>query len=442
MSDDSILPFLSQFDPPLQAEGSLDPLGLYSIADALGVRLAPGVRERQSKPRYLTLALAGMAACSDAVVAAGEAKRLPAWLVYEWIVVEALVRNAEGGVLTGIPGRDKVLSTITRNDVVCMRSYLKTPSVFGFHGIYRVLGLKAGIFDTEGHPLEHGYRVLSAWQEEQGLSGFLEGQGPGRDFRQAIERVVSSSIQAGHAKDPGSATRKLIAQHLKPHEPGRKESNTLWTALTHNDALRGEYAHLLVSEEGQAAWIRANGSEADYHKWFETRASLPMRQLLQAIRTYERLARLLMDAFNEARHIMTEARAPVETAFLAEGPAIREAASFAGAAFSDAMRELSEVDLLLRQRGEALAWVGESKSPNAFAQNMLAHHAEVQRKKPPNGKRAWFDVFGDGRAAIRPAYTVAEFEPAPNQYVHAYRTRPIWSFAHDLGRVSVAEGEN
>lgn len=53
MNDESILPFLSQFDPPEQAEGSLDPLGLYAIADALGVRLAPGVRERQSKPRGL-----------------------------------------------------------------------------------------------------------------------------------------------------------------------------------------------------------------------------------------------------------------------------------------------------------------------------------------------------------------------------------------------------
>lgn len=91
MSDESILPFLSQFDPPEQAEGSLDPLGLYSIADALGVRLAPGVRERQSKPRYLTLALVGMAACGEELLAAGERRRLPAWLVYEWLVVESLV---------------------------------------------------------------------------------------------------------------------------------------------------------------------------------------------------------------------------------------------------------------------------------------------------------------------------------------------------------------
>jgi hypothetical protein len=440
LNDESVLPFLSQFDPPLQAEGSLDPLGLYSIADALGVRLAPGVRERQVKPRYLTLALVGMAACGDAVVAAGEAKRLPAWLVYEWLVVEALMRRAEGGVLSGIPGRDKVLSTIAANDVVCMRTYLKTPTVFGFHGVYRVLGLKAGIFDGEGHPLEHGYRVLSAWQEDQGLAGFLEGQGPGRELRLAIERVVASSIQAGYAKDPGSATRKLIAEHLNPHEPGPKERNALWTALTHNDVLRAEYATLLVTSEGQAAWLEAEGSEAGYHQWLEPHASLPMQQLLKAIRTYERLARLLMDAFDEARWRMTEARGPVDGAWLSQGTSMREAALHAATAFLDAVKELGEVDPALRLRAEkALAWVGETKDAAGFAEQLLEHHSWVQGAKPPNGKRAWFDVFGDGRVAIRPGYTLAEFEARSDRYVHAYRTKPIWSFASDLGRVDLSK---
>lgn len=69
MSIESILPFLSQFDPPQQSEGSLDPLGLYSIADALGVRLAPGIRERQTTPRFLTLALVGMVACDESYTA-------------------------------------------------------------------------------------------------------------------------------------------------------------------------------------------------------------------------------------------------------------------------------------------------------------------------------------------------------------------------------------
>lgn len=442
MNGDFTLPFLSQFDPPLQAEGSLDPLGLYSIADALGVRLAPGVRERQSKPRYLTLALVGMAACGDDVVAEGEAKRLPAWLVYEWLVVEALVRRAEGGVLTGIPGRDKVLSAIVANDVVCARTYLKTPTVFGFHGIYRVLGVKAGIFDENGNPLQQGYRILSAWQEDQGMAGFLDGQGPGRELRHALQRAVKSSIAVDYAKDPGRATAELIAAHLNPHSPGPKERNALWSALTHNDALRGEYAALLTTADGQAAWREAGGDEARYHDWLEPYSSLPMRQLLKAIRTYERMARVLTDAFDEMRWRMTEARTPVDATWLAQGPALREAAAQGTAIFSDAVAELGEIHPALRLRAEqSLAWVGEPQSARAFAEQLLEHHARVQRAKPPNGKRTWFDVFGDGRAAIRPSYTVDEFESRPEVYVHAYRTKPIWSFSRDLGRVS-ANGED
>ena len=44
-------------DPALSAEGAIDPLGLYTIADALNlaVRLCPGVRERQSRPRWMTV---------------------------------------------------------------------------------------------------------------------------------------------------------------------------------------------------------------------------------------------------------------------------------------------------------------------------------------------------------------------------------------------------
>ena len=40
------LPHLSEHDPREISEGTIDPLGLYSIADALGTKLAPGIRER------------------------------------------------------------------------------------------------------------------------------------------------------------------------------------------------------------------------------------------------------------------------------------------------------------------------------------------------------------------------------------------------------------
>jgi hypothetical protein len=445
MSDESILPFLSQFDPPEQAEGSLDPLGLYSVADALGVRLAPGVRERQKMPRYLTLALVGFVACGEELAVVGDKKQLPAWLVYEWLVVESLVRQFRGNEtpVQGIPGLRKVTTTIDAQDVVCARTYLKTPTVFGFHGIYRVLGLKLGLFDADGHPLDVGYRVLSAWERDQGLTGFVSGSGgPGADFRRAIERSVRSGLEAGYSRDPGSQTRKLIADHLLPHAPGPQERDELWAALTVNDPLRGEYARLLTSQAGQETWLQAGGSEAAFHVWALKSASLPMQQLLKTIQAFEDLARLLTDAFDEMRWRMTLERTPVTAEWLAGGDALKRASQDSLAAYEHALNQLSEIDPGLRARAErALLWIGEANSPAAFAHQLLEHHGRIQRTKPPNGKRAWFDTFGDGRVAIRPAYTLNEFVPKPEIYVQAYRTQPIWSFACDLGRVNLEEVE-
>ena len=36
-----MLPFLTSYDPPGTSEGTLDPLGLYQIADRLAVQLVP-----------------------------------------------------------------------------------------------------------------------------------------------------------------------------------------------------------------------------------------------------------------------------------------------------------------------------------------------------------------------------------------------------------------
>lgn len=180
MSDESLLPFLTRFDPVESSEGSLDPLGLYSMADALGVRLAPGVRERQRNPRFLTLALVGMAALARAGVEEVLAPGLPAWLVYEWVVVECLVgrvlrSDGSAADALGVPGRDKVLTTLKAKDALTAANYLKTPGVFGFHGIYKVLGIKARLFDTAGRLGDAGLAVLRGWEADNGLHGFLEG---------------------------------------------------------------------------------------------------------------------------------------------------------------------------------------------------------------------------------------------------------------------------
>lgn len=52
-------PFLTTYDPPGTSEGTLDPLGLYQIADQLAVQLVPAVRERMIRIRFLTAMAVG-----------------------------------------------------------------------------------------------------------------------------------------------------------------------------------------------------------------------------------------------------------------------------------------------------------------------------------------------------------------------------------------------
>lgn len=438
---EALLPFQTLLDPPQQAEGSLDPLGLYSIADALGVRLAPGVRERQSRPRYLTLALVGMSICGNELNDRAREARTPAWLVYEWLVVTSLVlqlKDAQG--LRGVPGNTKVRNTLEAGDVLCERTYLKSPAVFGFHGIYRVLGLKAGLFDAEGNPLALGQRILAEWQRDSGMIGFADGCGPGGNFRRLVAKAVSKGLDDDCVRVPSKELSELIATHLNPQHVGKHERSALWSALKHNDAFRRECAERLCSDEGQAAWIEAEGSERTYHMWLRSGASLPLTQLLLTIDAFEQLARLLTDAFDECRWRMTNERKAVDFAWVANGPAVTQAAKHCGTAFANARAKLGELDPALQIKADrSFGTLCAPDSAAGFVAQLLAHHDRVQKAKAPGGKRPWIDTFSDGRVAIRPGYTVDAFEPSPDQYVHAYRTVPIWSFACALGIVTVGD---
>ncbi len=55
----SMMPELSDSDPEIAGEGSLDPLGLSALADRLAEQLVPDVRARMSRPRLLLLSSDG-----------------------------------------------------------------------------------------------------------------------------------------------------------------------------------------------------------------------------------------------------------------------------------------------------------------------------------------------------------------------------------------------
>src|SRR5687768_363035 len=134
-------PFLSEADPEQSGEGSLDPLGLASLADRLAEEIAPGMTARMSRIRFLTAIAVGAVATerlSDAVAADGVS---PAYLAFEWHLVEAVGRDRylPAEATLGVPGISKARSAVARGVHLDPASYLKTPKVFGFTGIYKRL---------------------------------------------------------------------------------------------------------------------------------------------------------------------------------------------------------------------------------------------------------------------------------------------------------------
>lgn len=104
MPPNPLAPLLTERDPVESAEGGLDPLGTEALADALAVQLVPGVRERQRHPRFLTAMAVSLEICRDfdEDLLAKDGVSEP-WQVFEWYLVEGLVRRAEASERTGLP---------------------------------------------------------------------------------------------------------------------------------------------------------------------------------------------------------------------------------------------------------------------------------------------------------------------------------------------------
>ena len=90
---------------------------------------------------------------------------------------------------------------------------------------------------------------------------------------------------------------------------------------------------------------------------------------------------------------------------------------------------------LAPQSDQAFAWSSRRAAAEQWVVGLLEHHLEVQRHKPPDGKNPWFEMLPDGSAVIRAAYRRPEAPEPTEEYVHAYRTGALLSFARDLGMV-------
>lgn len=434
-------PLLSSFDPAESAEGSIDPLGTYAIADALGVRLIPGVRERQQHIRFLTAMAVSLSICSefedDEVAADGVSEP---WQVFEWYFVTGMERKSSPENLRGMPGRDKAATARKDGVPLSAKRYLKTPSVFGFHGVYRGLARQIGI-DQADRLGEIGYRLLKVWEKEQGLTGFCGSEpGEGGAMRRRLVEAVRDGLSKGHVDRPYSWPHyQFFPDRLAIRNAGREEAALLQAALLDDGTgFRRQVCLFLQTKEAIHSWAdvtEKERSERSFHRALAESAEAELKKLLDTIDVYERFSRLLQDSFDDTLERASSTKTRVRPRDMAELKSVRRAAADVAPLFPEIVERLSHFRLANDFRDEFRLFE-DKVEPAEFSERLLRHHCQVQRSKPPDGKAPWFDCFDNGSFLIRTPYLRKEGGRNDDSYVHAYRTRSLWSFARDLKLVN------
>jgi hypothetical protein len=433
-------PVLSELDPVIAAEGSIDPLSLGRVYDHLADRILPALTVRMSRIRFVTAIAVGARVCADwedeDLAADGVT---PPWLVYEWFVVEAFVRERESlrqreGALR-IPGQRKVANAIRARRPLSGSAYLKTPTVFGLTGIFRRLVEKARVVTTDLRLDDAGYELVRAWEKDQGLEGFLEaGGGEGARFRKALQSAVEQGMRKGHTVDQGHDFWREVAARLDPGAVGRAERKQLDAIVRGVGEQRLGFSRELVEAVEARGDLLTFPEETDFLRKLAPKASPGLAEALAAIDEFEAICRPISSAFDLLRHQSTGnggvAVGPAEFAEHHDGPKLAKAVRAA-------VERLKQAATLLDWEPEVRDLV-DRYEPVANAADLfravVEHHEAAQRDKPPDGKRPWLERTRDERVLVRTAYQVAEKPGSWDLYTHEYRIPTLSHFLADLGR--------
>jgi hypothetical protein len=427
-------PARSLYDPVVQSDVSIDPMGLALVYERLADRMLPGMTVRMRRPRFLTTLAVGAFLCQDYgldAVAADEVT--PPYLVFEWWVVESFVRARE--ILRDqrqIPGFRKVDTARIARRPLDAAAYLKTASVFGFTGIFRRLARRAHVITEHGLLDEAGASLVELWAEEQGLEGFYRGRsGAGALFRSDLQKAVADGMRDGRTGRRPGHFAELIATHLDPSNPGRKERRRL-RDLIENRA--GEPAELqfitaaLLQRSGPLEFVE----EASFLRALRARAPERLAEALGAIDTYEEFCRPLIDAFNWIRYLasMNPQIGVSPDEYLNTAPTAELARRL-----RKAVDRVAENDLLTElwpERADVLMPLRKLQRPCDLWTKVIDHHRVVQQQKLPEPKRAWIEESPRQRVMVRPAYRLEESPPDDLPYVHEYRIPTLSRFLADL----------
>ena len=433
------LPFLTLPDPLVTGEGALDPLGLAMIGDHLANQILPGLRARMSRPRFITAIAVSAAVCEGLEDRFSADGVTPAYLVFEWLVVEAFVRAGKPEATRRTPGTQKAQDARASQDAMCARNYLKTPTVFGFHGVYKPIARHLGVVDDDLRLSDRGYELLKVWQSEQRLEGFLDntsGGGPGRSARQTLRSAVDEGLAAGHtARSGGWQGWAILAEHLAPANTGPNEAALIERLFADAEAApRGEIFKLLRESAG----IEDLSEDAITLSLLLPKAEADLAGRLKAIMAYEKVCGVLEEAFDWICFLSTHSQArPITAQTFAAESRTRQLINDLPAAIRDTESAMSVSPLNAQQLFVQLAKSFDAvRDAGALFEAVLAHHERVQKDKPPEGKRSWFERSPNGETFVRPPYRLIERPESDRGWNRPYRIATVSSFLDDLQATS------
>lgn len=426
-------PFLTSYDPPGTSEGALDPLGLYQIADQLAVQLVPAVRERMQRIRMLT-AIAVGAMVTEELNDDQRNRDASPYLVWEWLVVEALTRKMrDEPSLWGVPGTLVAARALDQQGYLDARSYLKTPRIFGFTGVYKRLAIHLGVTDVHLGTGPNAEALVNAWSRGLKSAGLPEARTLLARWTAAVKRSVSESPP--RTRPSWSSTDwDELARAFSPAECGTPEMKYL-RDLLHGSADR-RLGALATIWQIQPEFEDADFREEAVHLRLEKMEPL-YAPLLAAIRAYEAFARSLQDGFDVLRVDAAKRDAHgFAVPSIASNPAFNQSVVNLHKQFCEAYRALGEVIVhgmpLQNLFTERFTAFSDPMDTGASALALCSHHEAVQRGKSAEGKRPWFDRLATERIYIRHAYRIPPRAIELGRYVHDYRALPIRRFWRDL----------
>jgi len=422
-------PHLSAHHPAMAGEGTIYPLGLATTAEHLANQTAPWITARMSRIRFIIAIAAAAHALEELRDDIADDGVSPAYLVFEWLLVEAMAsRDLPVAATLHVPGIAKARAARARTQHLDALSYLKTPKVFGFHGVYKRLAIGMRVIDTDLALLERGDRLLRVWEREQDLLGFVDGtpKSKGRHFRDQIARAVSKGMGSGGLDVAhGSHIWTRLAGAFRPDGCGPREGSLLRKWLVDsNEPLQEEFVRLVWDGDQSL-------TESDAVRAVAARATQDLRRALLAIHHFEHFARILHTGLEVLRRRSTASGTkPLRPEDLRDDALLTVLSGKLGVAFDRAADHLDQV-----AHGQHFeAEFGDFRtcgSPNLFAAELLRRHREVQTYKPPHGKRPWFEEI-DGGFVVRGPYRLHEPPQDRDDFVHPYRVGAIRSFLEDL----------